>query len=110
MPRASAPHIVGREALLDYALEDFMGEVTRQKPWRRARYETLLGSLSERIGAELDQPAPVTALNQTRAQAWLQTFPNEQRSVAEEALRDFANYLVSWGWLKEQPLRQPQTA
>ena len=102
--KSSAPHIVGREALLDYAAEDFIDEVTRQKPWRRARYEALLTSLSEHIGALLAQPAPVSTLNEPRAQAWLGTLPAEQRPLAEDALRDFSAYLVRWNWLKMDPL------
>lgn len=101
----SAPPIVGREALLDYAVEDFINEVTRQKPWRRARYEALLESLADHLSAALTQPAPVSALNWARAHAWLQTLPAEQRPLAEDALRELSDYLVTWNWLKERPLK-----
>lgn len=102
----SAPPIVGREALLDYAVEDFISEITRQKPWRRARYETLLESLEEHVSAALTRPAPVSVLNQTGANTWLQTLPTEQRPLAEEVLRDFSNYLVAWNWLEVHPLER----
>ena len=107
---SSAPHIVGREALLNYAVEDFIHEVTRQKPWRRARYETLLKSLNEHLDTRLGQTAPVMALDAARAETWLLTLPAAQRPLAEDALNDFADYLVTWNWVKVHPLRRVQTA
>ena len=110
LSHTSARHIVGREALLDYAAEDFIHEVTRQKPWRRARYEALLESLEEHLSAAPAQPAPVSALDRAGADAWLETLPAEQRPLAEDALHDFADYLLAWNWVKAHPLRTAQPA
>lgn len=106
--RSTAPHIVGREALFAYALEDFLNETTRQKPWLRARYEALLEDLNEHLDVELDRPAPVSVLNSQRANAWLRTLSGEHRMLAERALNDFTRYLVAWDWLEANPLHQLQ--
>lgn len=101
----TSPWVVGREALLEYAVDDFLNETTRQKPWLRARYEAQLGSLNAYLDAVLGGPAPLTALSEKHADAWLETVGD--RVLAERALRDFTNYLVGWGWVKTHPLRQP---
>ncbi len=104
---SAAPWVVGREALLEEAIDDFLHEMTRQQPWLRARYEALLGDLSGCLEAKLDAPAPLSALTQGRASAWL-TAQKGERALAESALNGFADYLVKWGWLDAHPLRQPQ--
>jgi len=104
---SSKPHVVGRTALLEDAVDDFLHEMTRQKPWLRARYEALLGALNEHLDGELNAPTPLTAFSCERADAWKGTLPPQQRALAERALGDFADYLVKWGWLEAHPLRQP---
>lgn len=105
---SASPWVVGREALLEEAVDDFLHEMTRQKPWLRARYEALLGGLNAHVDAELEHPAPLSALTRKRADAWIKTLSAEQRVTAEGALGDFAGYLVKWSWLEAHPLRQPQ--
>lgn len=105
---SSKPHVVGREALLGDALDDFLHEMTRQKPWLRARYAALLEGFNASLDAELERPAPLTALTSVRADVWKSGLFLEQRVLAEKALGDFADYLVKWGWLEAHPLRQPQ--
>ena len=80
--------------------------MTRQKPWRRARYEALLGDFNVYLDATLERPAPLTALSYRHANAWLKT--TDDRALAERALSDFSDYLVRWGWLEAHPLRQLQ--
>jgi hypothetical protein len=104
---SASPWVVGREALLEEAVDDFLHEMTRQKPWLRARYEVLLGSLNVHVDAGLERPAPLTALTRKRADAWLTSLATEGRPLAESALSDFTDYLVKWGWLEAHPLRQP---
>lgn len=107
---SASPWVVGRKALLEDAVDDFLHEMTRQKPWLRARYEALLGSLNAyvNVDVELERPAPLTALTFKHADAWLKTLSAEQRPLAERALGDFTAYLVKWGWLEAHPLRQPR--
>lgn len=103
---SASPWIVGREALLTDAVDDFLHEMTRRKPWVRARYEALLGGLAAHLDAALERPAPLTALSYRHANAWLKT--TDDRALAERALGDFTDYLVRWGWLEAHPLRQLQ--
>jgi hypothetical protein len=107
---SAAPWVVGREALLEYAIDDFLRTMTRQKPWLRARYEALLGCLNAFIDDELERPVPLTALTRKCADIWVKSLSVEQRPLAESALSDFGDYLVKWGWLQAHPLRQPQAA
>lgn len=102
---SASPWVVGREALLEDAVDDFLHETTRQKPWLRARYELLLEELTAHLDAVLACPAPLTALSRRHADAWLRT--TAERALAERALGEFADYLVKWGWLDAHPLRQP---
>ncbi|WP_019584735.1 hypothetical protein [Deinococcus apachensis] len=93
-----APWIVGRPILLEHAAADFLNEVTRQTPWRRARFEALLESLDEFLGA----PAPLLAYTQLTGEAWLHSLP------AADLLTEFRAYLRDWGWLEAaRPVNQP---
>lgn len=107
-----APWVVGREALFEDAVEDFLHETTRQKPWLRARFEAQLRGLNAHLDAALGGPAPLKALSKTHADAWLRgptgRTPNE-RALSERALTEFADYLVKWGWLPSHPLNRPPT-
>lgn len=103
---SASPWVVGREALLEEAVDDFLHEITRRKPWARARYEALLGGLAAYLDATLERPAPLTALSYKHANAWLKT--TDDHVLAERALSDFTDYLVKWGWLEAHPLRQLQ--
>ncbi|GBF06417.1 hypothetical protein DAERI_090003 [Deinococcus aerius] len=99
-----APWIVGRPILLEHAVADFLNEVTRQTPWRRARYEALLESLDEFLGA----PAPLLAYTRLTGEAWLRSLPAEDQAPAEELLSEFRAYLRDWGWLDAaRPVNQP---
>lgn len=102
----TSPWVVGREALLEYAVEDYLHHATRQQPWLRARFEALLVSLVETIEDELGRPPAVTALTQARSSAWLAS--TTERELAQRALTDFADYLVRWRWLEAHPLRSRQ--
>ncbi len=99
-----SPWVVGREALLEEALDDFLHETTRRQPWLRARYEGLLGGLVAAIETELGEPAPVSALNRERGNRWLLALGPE-RVLGERALETFADYLVKWRWTEAHPLR-----
>lgn len=105
---SSAPWVIGREALFADATEDFLHEMTRQRPWLRVRYESLLGKLSEALDAELQVPAPLTALTPARSEAWLQQVDIAERPMAESVLNAFADYLVKWGWVNNHPFQKIQ--
>lgn len=93
--RHKAPWIVGRPVLLEHAADDFLSEVTRQTPWRRARYEALLESLDEFLGS----PAPLLAYTPLTGEAWLRSLVAEEQAHAAELLSEFRAYLRDWGWL-----------
>ena len=96
LPASSpTPWIVGRPALLEHAAEDFLGEVTRQKPWRRARWEALLESLGDFVG----NPAPLSALNPALLAEWQASLTGEQGEDAGEMLGDFQTHLRERRWL-----------
>ncbi len=101
------PWIVGRETLLEHAVQDFLGELTRDRPWLRARYDRLLGELEAWLSAELGRPAPLAALDRSRAAAWLATLPEAERPDSEAALGDLAEYAVGWRWLAAAPWVEP---
>jgi len=103
LPQPKAPWIVGRPVLLEHAADDFLNEVTRQTPWRRARYEALL----EAFGDFLGSPAPLLAYTRLTGKAWLLTLPLGERAVAAELLTEFRAYLREWGWLDSaRPVNQ----
>lgn len=97
------PWIVVRETLLEHAIEDFLGELARDRPWLRARHDALLGELEGWLSAELGRPAGLAALDRFHAVAWLMTLPEADRPDAERALRDLAEYTVGWRWLAAAP-------
>lgn len=102
--RPGAPWIVGRPVLLEHAADDFLNEVTRQTPWRRARYETLLESLDGFLGA----PAPLLAYTRLTGEAWRKSLTAEDQALAAELLTEFRAYLRDWGWLDSaRPVNQP---
>lgn len=103
---SASPWVVGREALLGEAVDNFLHEMTRQKPWLRARYEVVLDELTTHLSATLERPAPLSALAREHVDAWLKT--TAERTFAERAVGDFSDYLVKWGWLDTHPLRQSQ--
>lgn len=99
-----APWIVGRPVLLEHAAEDFLSEVTRQTPWRRARYEELLGSLDAFLGA----PAPLLAYTRLTGEQWCRSLPSPDREEAADLLTEFRAYLREWGWLEHlHPVNLP---
>lgn len=99
-----APWIVGRPVLLEYAVGDFLNEVTRQTPWRRTRYAELLEGLEEYLGS----PAPLLAYTRLTGEAWLRSLPTQDQADAAELLAGFRAYLREWGWLDTvRPVNQP---
>lgn len=109
---SASPWVVGREALFEDAVEDFLHETTRQKPWLRARFEGELKGLNAYLDGVLGGPAPLKALSKRHADDWLRS-PSErtqgERALAERALAEFSDYLVKWGWLPSHPLNRPPT-
>lgn len=95
LPAPKAPWIVGRPVLLEHADDDFLNEVTRQIPWRRARYEALLEALDGFLGGS----APLLAYTRLTGEAWCRSLPESERAVAAELLTTFRAYLREWGWL-----------
>lgn len=94
-PAVKAPWIVGRRVLLSHAADEFLSEVTRQTPWRRARWEELL----EALDAFLGEPAPLLAYTRATGVAWLSALHEDEREDAQEMLGEFRAYLRDWGWL-----------
>ena len=92
-PRSGAPWIVGREPLLEHAAEEFLNEVTRQQPWKRARAEALLEELGEFL--QPHGPAPLSALTAGSGAAWLR---RQGDPAAAPLLADFQRYLRDFGW------------
>lgn len=95
LPPVKAPWIVGRTPLLEHAVSDFLNEVTRQRPWKRARWEELLEALDEFLGS----PAPLLAYTRATGAAWVQALHEIEREDAQELLTEFRVYLREWGWL-----------
>ena len=99
-----APWIVGRTILLEDAATEFLNEITRQRPWRRARFEELLDSLDEYLGS----PAPLLAYTRLTGESWLRSLPADDREDAAELLTEFRAYLRDWGWLDSaRPVNLP---
>ncbi|WP_221089799.1 hypothetical protein [Deinococcus aquaedulcis] len=104
VPPHKAPWIVGRTPLLEHAADDFLNEVTRQKPWRRARYEDLLSALDTFLGGG----APLLAYTRATGEAWLRALHESEQEDARELLTEFRSYLREWGWLDSaRPVNQP---
>lgn len=104
LPVQRAPWIVGRLVLLEHAADDFLNEITRQTPWRKARYEALLEGLDDFLGA----PAPLLAYTRLTGEAWRRSLPADDQTTAAELLTEFRAYLRDWGWLDSaRPVNQP---
>ncbi|CAM3562777.1 hypothetical protein [Deinococcus frigens] len=97
-PRSSAPWIVGRPARFSDASEDFLNELTRQQPWRKARSEAWLEVLSDVLG----DPALSAAFPDAGANAWLAGLSAPEQTEARAVLAEFKAYLNEWGWLTDQ--------
>lgn len=95
LPPVKAPWIVGRTLLLSHAADEFLNEVTRQTPWKRARWEELL----EALDAFLGEPAPLLAYTRATGAAWLRALHEDEREDAQALLGEFRAYLREWGWL-----------
>lgn len=96
---SQAPHVVGREVLLEHAIDDFLRRTTRLKPWRKARYETLLEQLDSYLETLLKRPVPLSAVIPPLTEKWLWQVSIEQQILARELLEEFETYLIEWGWL-----------
>jgi DNA-binding transcriptional MocR family regulator len=97
---SQAPHVIGQEALLEYAIDDFLRRTTRLKPWRKARYEALLENLDSYLQDLLKRPAPLNAFVTPLTDNWLKQVTIEQQDCARELLEEFETYLVEWCWLE----------
>jgi hypothetical protein len=95
---SQAPHVVGREVLLEHAIDDFLRRTTRLKPWRKARYETLLEDLETHLQELLKRPVPLDAFIPPLAESWLAQVPIESQVLAQELLNEFELYLLEWAW------------
>jgi hypothetical protein len=100
---SNAPWIVGRPALFEYALEDFLGELGRQRPWTRSRVGEWLEGLEAWLEARLGRPARLEEVSAEGVTDWLESLPFDDRADAQDALRGFAEYLTGWGWLEVSP-------
>ncbi|QII22215.1 hypothetical protein G6R31_14350 (plasmid) [Deinococcus wulumuqiensis R12] len=85
---------MGRTTLLEHAAEDFLNELTRQQPWRKARAEELIEDLDTFLGGA----APLSALTEDRTAAWQAGLPPEQQAEARALLADLHTYLRDWNW------------
>jgi hypothetical protein len=100
---SNAPWIVNRPVLLEYALEDFLSELGRQRPWTRSHTAVLLEGFAVWLEARLGQPATLGQVSTSQVTDWLATLPSEHRSDARDALTGFAAYLTGWGWIENCP-------
>jgi hypothetical protein len=98
---SQAPHVVGQEALLEHAVDDFLRRTTRLKPWRKARYEALLEDLDGYLQELLKRPTPLNAFVTPLTENWLKQVAIEQQELARELLGEFETYLVEWRWLEQ---------
>ncbi|MFC6619479.1 hypothetical protein [Deinococcus radiophilus] len=83
------------EPLLIHAAENFLGELSRQRPWVKASYEDTLNDLDDLLSAE--QPATLgdyLAADRTELQARLPHAHN-----LADVLDDFDAYLREWRWV-----------
>ncbi|MDV6376047.1 hypothetical protein [Deinococcus arenicola] len=99
LPRSSAPWIVERPARFSDAAEDFLNELTRQQPWRKARCEEWLEALSDALG----DPILGAAFPEDQAHAWLCTLPDAEELEGRALVGEFDSYLREWGWLTPRP-------
>jgi hypothetical protein len=97
---SNAPWIVGRPALFEYALEDFLGELGRQRPWTRTHVQQSLEGLEAWLEGQQNSPVTLEQVSFELINSWTKTLPVKDRPNAQEALEMFAEYLVSWGWLE----------
>jgi hypothetical protein len=99
---SQAPHVIGQEVLLEYAVDDFLRRTARLKPWRRARYEQLLEDLDTHLQNLLKRPTPLSAFTAPLTENWLKQQRVEQQTFARELLAEFETYLVEWAWLPDR--------
>ncbi|CAM4422866.1 hypothetical protein [Deinococcus marmoris] len=97
-PRSSAPWIVGRPARFSDAAEDFVNELTRQQPWRKARCEAWLEAMIDELG----DPALSVTFPDAGADAWLAALSDPGQTEARAVLAEFKAYLNEWDWLPDQ--------
>jgi hypothetical protein len=93
------PWIVSREALLEDAIEDFLGEVTRQHPWHQDTFEALFESLGQQLEQTVGREALLfTDYSHNQAQAWKNSLDHPESDLATEMLTEFEEYLERFGW------------
>ncbi|MFC6591355.1 hypothetical protein ACFP81_04550 [Deinococcus lacus] len=97
LPQYKSPRIVGSPTLLIHAAEDFANELTRQRPWVKARYEEVLDLLDDHLSEQ--QPATLAEYQALDRAAYVQSLPTEEQALAAEVLAEFDAYLREWGWI-----------
>lgn len=95
LPTYRAGHIVQGEPLMIHALEDFVGELTRQRPWVKARYEEALEAVDDLLSQ--DTPAGLAAYLAADRAELLAALP--EQPLLAEALDEFGAYLREWRWV-----------
>ena len=97
--------MIGREPLLEDALEDFEAELTRTEPWNKVRIMSPLESLEAFLETDLGVPASLQALTRLKIATWFKQFENTDYDQALLALESFGEYIVTWGWTSKIPWR-----
>jgi hypothetical protein len=95
---SNAPWVIGGPALLEHALEEFDSEITRQTPWLRAQYATVLEQVQHDLDLEYGQ-TPLAVVTSERLGVWLETVPAIEREFAAGVVRDLQTYLIEFAWV-----------
>lgn len=95
LPVSRAAHIVHGEPLMIHALEDFAGELSRQRPWLKARYEAALEAVDDLLSVQT--PATLAAYLSADHADLLAALP--EQPLLTEALDAFGAYLREWHWV-----------
>lgn len=89
-----APWVVGREALLEYAIDDYLRELGRARPWLGKTHEEVLNRLNAHFDAKHGL-TPLRVLQSEEVNLWVQA----QDPEAQQVLQDFKAYVTEWNWL-----------
>lgn len=89
-----APWVVGREALLEYAIDDYLRELGRARPWLGKTHEEVLTHLNAHLDAKHGL-TPLRVLHSEEVNLWVQA----QDPEAQQVMQDFKAYVTEWNWL-----------
>ena len=92
-----APWVVGREPLLEYAIDDHLRELGRATPWLGKIHEDILARLNSDLDAEYGL-TPLRIMRQDRVDLWVQQQPEPETAAV---IHEFRQYLLDWNWLSE---------